>query len=299
MIRVNWIDMVFGVLGNFNKEEFYDIFNELCDFLSKRDGIELYLLDNDRIDKQKIIRTDLIVNFDSFEKKSDVIISIGGDGTIISTLRKLIKSNLPVLGLHIGGLGFLAECNKFSYKDRLEDIINGNYYVEDRMLIEVYNNHDKYQFYSINEVVVNRGEIGRTIKINVSIDDKYVNTYEADGLIFSTPTGSTAYSLSAGGPIVSPELDLIIVTPICPHTLSMRPLIVPSNESICVSFEEESLINNLSLNVDGQIQESISRKSKIIIEKSQYTSKIIKFNDYDYYKTLRNKMNWKGNLRFK
>tara|TARA_B100001769_G_C21962775_1_gene518004 strand:- start:400 stop:903 length:504 start_codon:yes stop_codon:yes gene_type:complete len=167
------------------------------------------------------------------------------------------------------------------------------------MLIEVYNNHDKYQFYSINEVVVNRGEIGRTIKINVSIDDKYVNTYEADGLIFSTPTGSTAYSLSAGGPIVSPELDLIIVTPICPHTLSMRPLIVPSNESICVSFEEESLINNLSLNVDGQIQESISRKSKIIIEKSQYTSKIIKFNDYDYYKTLRNKMNWKGNLRFK
>ena len=103
--------------------------------------------------------------------KSDVVISIGGDGTIISSLRKLIKSDLPVLGLHIGGLGLLAECNKDSYKKRLNDILNGNYYVENRMLIEAHVENEIHQFYSVNEVVVNRGEIGRTIKLNVSISD--------------------------------------------------------------------------------------------------------------------------------
>ena len=291
--------MVFGVLGNFNKIEFYQIFNDLCDFLSNKKDVEIYLLNNKGLDKQKIIRSDLIVDYDFFEMKSDVVISIGGDGTIISSLRKLIKSDLPVLGLHIGGLGFLAECNKDSYKKRLDDILNGNYYVENRMLIEAHVENEIHQFYSVNEVVVNRGEIGRTIKINVSISDKYVNTYESDGLIFSTPTGSTAYSLSAGGPIVAPQLDLIIVTPICPHTLSMRPLIVPSNQRICISFEQETKRNTLSLTIDVQLQESISLESRIIVNKSKYSSKIVKFNDHDYYQTLRNKMNWKGNLRLK
>ena len=289
--------MVFGILGNFNKEEFYEIFNDLCLFLSDKNNVDFYLLENQNLDHGKILFKKSVVDFDFIKNNSDVIISIGGDGTIISTLRKLIKTNLPVLGLHIGGLGFLAECNKDSYKDRVNDIIEKKYYVENRMLIEV--ESDSKKFHSINEVVVNRGKLGRTIKINVSIDNKYVNTYESDGLIFSTPTGSTAYSLSAGGPIVSPELELIIITPICPHTLSMRPLIVPSNEEICISFDKDSKDYLLSLNIDGQIQEMVEGDSKVIIKKSQYVSKIIKFTNHDYYKTLRSKMNWKGNLRFK
>ena len=289
--------MVFGILGNFNKEEFYEIFNDLCLFLSDKDNIDFYLLENQNLDHGKILFKKSVVDFNFIKNNSDVIISIGGDGTIISTLRKLIKTNLPVLGLHIGGLGFLAECNKDSYKDRVNDIIEKKYYVENRMLIEV--ESDSKKFHSINEVVVNRGKLGRTIKINVSIDNKYVNTYESDGLIFSTPTGSTAYSLSAGGPIVSPELELIIITPICPHTLSMRPLIVPSNEEICISFDKDSKDYLLSLNIDGQIQEMVEGDSKVIIKKSEYVSKIIKFTNHDYYKTLRSKMNWKGNLRFK
>tara|TARA_B100000131_G_scaffold315489_2_gene354003 strand:+ start:1603 stop:2472 length:870 start_codon:yes stop_codon:yes gene_type:complete len=289
--------MVFGILGNFNKEEFYEIFNDLCLFLSDKNNVDFYLLENQNLDHGKILFKKSVVDFDFIKNNSDVIISIGGDGTIISTLRKLIETNLPVLGLHIGGLGFLAECNKDSYKDRVNDIIEKKYYVENRMLIEV--ESDSKKFHSINEVVVNRGKLGRTIKINVSIDNKYVNTYESDGLIFSTPTGSTAYSLSAGGPIVSPELELIIITPICPHTLSMRPLIVPSNEEICISFDKDSKDYLLSLNIDGQIQEMVEGDSKVIIKKSQYVSKIIKFTNHDYYKTLRSKMNWKGNLRFK
>ena len=289
--------MVFGILGNFNKEEFYEIFNDLCLFLSDKNNVDFYLLENQNLDHGKILFKKSVVDFDFIKNNSDVIISIGGDGTIISTLRKFIKTNLPVLGLHIGGLGFLAECNKDSYKDRVNDIIEKKYYVENRMLIEV--ESDSKKFHSINEVVLNRGKLGRTIKINVSIDNKYVNTYESDGLIFSTPTGSTAYSLSAGGHIVSPELELIIITPICPHTLSMRPLIVPSNEEICISFDKNSKDYLLSLNIDGQIQEMVEGDSKVVIKKSQYVSKIIKFTNHDYYKTLRSKMNWKGNLRFK
>ena len=238
--------MIFGILGNFNKKEFYPIFNDLCEFLSSKDNIEFYLLDNDSIDRQKLIYPELIADYSFIKKKSDIIISIGGDGTIISTLRKFVKTDLPILGLHIGGLGFLAECNKDSYKKRLEEIIDKNYYVEDRMLIEAESEGGSFLFYSINEVVVDRGGLGRTIKINVSIDDKDVNTYEADGLIFSTPTGSTAYSLSAGGPIVSPQLELIIVTPICPHTLSMRPLIIPELDVIDVTFDKFKS-NKLSL----------------------------------------------------
>ena len=289
--------MVFGILGNFKKKEFYKIFNDLSDFLSSKNNIDFYLLDSNLIDRKKIKYKESIVDYNFIKKKSDMIISIGGDGTIISTLRKFVNSDLPVLGLHIGGLGFLAECNKDSYKERIDNIILEDYYIEDRMLIEV--ERDSCKFHSINEVVINRGELGRTIKISVSIGDKYVNTYEADGLIFSTPTGSTAYSLSAGGPIVSPELQLIIITPICPHTLSMRPLIVPSDQDIRISFEKESKKHSLSLSIDGQIQETITGESEIIIKKSKYLSKMIKFSGHDYYKTLRSKMNWKGNLRFK
>ena len=128
--------MVFGVLGNFNKPEFYQIFNDLCDFLVDKKNVEIYLLNNKKIDKRKVTRSDLIIDYDFFKKQSDVVISIGGDGTIISSLRKLIKTNLPILGLHIGGLGFLAECNKDSYRKRLDDIINGDFYIEKRMLIE-------------------------------------------------------------------------------------------------------------------------------------------------------------------
>ena len=289
--------MVFGILGNFKKKEFYKIFNDLSDFLSSKNNIDFYLLDSNLIDRKKIKYKESIVDYNFIKKKSDMIISIGGDGTIISTLRKFVNSDLPVLGLHIGGLGFLAECNQDSYKERIDNIILEDYYIEDRMLIEV--ERDSCKFHSINEVVINRGELGRTIKISVSIGDKYVNTYEADGLIFSTPTGSTAYSLSAGGPIVSPELQLIIITPICPHTLSMRPLIVPSDQDIRISFEKESKKHSLSLSIDGQIQETITGESEIIIKKSKYLSKMIKFSGHDYYKTLRSKMNWKGNLRFK
>ena len=286
-----------GILGNFKKDKFYQIFNELGAFL-KLNNIEFYLLENDRIDLEKISHQDSISNFDNIIKKTNIILSIGGDGTTISSIRKFLKYNKPILGLHIGGLGFLAECNNENYKQKILDIQKGNYYIEDRMLLNVSSLENRINYDIINELVIDRRDSARTIKTNITISGKFANTYESDGIILSTPTGSTAYSLSAGGPIVYPSMEVIIITPICPHTLSMRPLIIPDLDIIDVNFDNSEK-KKLSLTVDGQIQEIINSDSEILVKKSKHSAHLIKFNKYDYFQTLRDKMYWKGNLRIK
>ena len=289
--------MKIGILGNFNKYEFYDIFNELTDFL-KSNNINFYLLENNRLDQSKLSKSECIRDFQYIADNVDIVLSIGGDGTIISTIRKFIKYNKPILGLHIGGLGFLAECNKDNYKDKILDIKNNKYHIEKRMLLNVSLKKEKINYDIINELVIDRRSSARTIKTHVTISERFANTYESDGIIFSTPTGSTAYSLSAGGPIVSPDIEVIIITPICPHTLSMRPIIIPSNDIVGIEFEDFN-DNNLSLTVDGQIQEIIAKNSKVLLKKSDYSAYLVKFENDNYFQTLRNKMFWKGNLRIK
>ena len=296
MNKIN-TNLIIGILGNFQKEKFYEIFNELGSFL-KNNNIDFYLLENNRMNIEKIYHRDSIVSFNEIIERTNIVISIGGDGTIISSIRKFLKYDKPILGLHIGGLGFLAECSNDNFKEKILDIKNGNYYIEDRMLLNVNSIQNDINHDIINELVIDRRDSARTVKTNISISGKFANTYESDGIIISTPTGSTAYSLSAGGPIVYPSMELTIITPICPHTLSMRPLIIPSYDSIDVNFDT-SENKKLSLTVDGQIQEIINNDSEIIVKKSEYSAHLIKFNKYDYFHTLRDKMYWKGNLRIK
>ena len=288
--------MKIGIVGNFKKPEAYEIFNALGDFLSSQ-NIPFFLLENQDINLTEINYSQLTRDIIYLKNNCDIIISIGGDGTIISSIRKFVNCSKPILGLHIGGLGFLAECNISNYKKRISDILSNKFYIENRMLLKV--KSDDVILHIINELVIDRRDSGRTIKINLEISGEYANTYESDGLIFSTPTGSTAYSLSAGGPIIHPCLNLISVTPICPHTLSMRPLIISSEEMIKVTFEKSLFNKKISLTADGQKQEVINHDSEVIISKSNHIAKIIKFQDEGYYSTLRNKMNWKGNLRYK
>ena len=289
--------MKFGILGNFKKNDFYDIFNELGDFL-KQKKIKFYLAENKKLDLGKIAYKQNVYEFDFVVKNSDIILSIGGDGTIISSIRKCLAYKKPILGLHIGGLGFLAECNKDNYRNKILNIEKGEYYIESRMLLNVKIPEVEIDYDIINELVIDRRDSARTIKTNMSISNKFVNTYESDGIIVSTPTGSTAYSLSAGGPIVYPDMKIIIITPICPHTLSMRPVIISSDETIEFSFEG-SRNKKLSLTIDGQIQESISNGIKVLVKESSHVAYLVKFKDDDYFQTLRNKMSWKGNMRLK
>ena len=289
--------MKFGILGNFNKDNFYNIFNDLGHFL-KNNNIDFYLAENKKLRLSKILFKENVCDFNFVLKESDIILSIGGDGTIISSIRKCLEYKKPILGIHIGGLGFLAECNKDNYKDKILSIEKGDYYIENRMLLNVEIPDKKINYNIINELVIDRRESARTIKTNISISNKFINTYESDGIIFSTPTGSTAYSLSAGGPIVYPDMKIIIITPICPHTLSMRPVIIPSDEVLEVTFEN-SRSKELSLTIDGQIQKVISSKIRVLVEKSNCSAYLVKFKESDYFKTLRNKMAWKGNMRSK
>ena len=288
-------NVTFGILGNFNKPEFYEILNDLCSFL-KISKINFLILKNNNLDINKVSNKEYIEDLTEVLKQTDIIISIGGDGTIISSVRKFLVYQKPVLGLHIGGLGFLAECNKLNYKKKIAEIIKGNYFIEKRMLLNVKSKENDVNLNVINELVIERRDSARTIKTNIYISGEYANCYESDGIIFSTPTGSTAYSLSAGGPIVRPDMELIILTPICPHTLSMRPLIINDTDKIDINFNEDPN-REVSLTVDGQIQKNIQCRSRVVVKKSKFYANYIKFAEDDYFKTLRDKMSWKGNLR--
>ena len=207
------------------------------------------------------------------------------------------KGNVPLLGIHIGGLGFLAEVSKENINKSLESIINQNYSIEERMRIElsVKEKNNTKKFIALNDIVVDHGESGRILKTKLTVNQDYLNTYESDGMIISTSIGSTAYSLSAGGPIVHPSVKTIIITPICPHSLSARSIVLDGDEVISIEFPD--LYSGISCTVDGQERFSLGDTSKLEIKKSEKNIKVIILPSFNYFNTLRNKMRWSGNLR--
>ena len=209
--------MIIGCTGNYRKSKFFSILDKICEILFKRD-VELIISDDllkseNKINHQKYN----LAQFDDLAKKSDVLLAVGGDGTILSTVRRLGNVQKPIMGIHIGGLGFLSECIEGNLEKSINDLVDDKYDISKRMLLEVSFNDGKtkQQLHALNDIVVNHGPSARIIKTEVQVSNNYLNTYEGDGLIISSPTGSTAYSLSAGGPIIYPDLSLITVTPIC------------------------------------------------------------------------------------
>jgi len=222
----------------------------------------------------------------------DAMFSVGGDGTFLGASRLMAQTGKPVLGIHLGGLGFLADVSMENYKERLTAFLNGDFKIEQRSVLNAQvtfpDRTDTH--FAFNDFVVDKGRVLTMIKIRTYVDDDYFNTYRSDGLIISTPTGSTAYSLSAGGPIISPHLNVIVISPICPHSLSARPVIIADNQTIRLECEE--LNNDVSLMVDGQKRVSLLNAGKIEIHKADFTLKIIRFRGDSFFQTLRTKMNW-------
>ncbi|MBC8213241.1 MAG: NAD(+)/NADH kinase [Candidatus Marinimicrobia bacterium] len=288
--------MKFGCTGNYQKPEFFKIATEIYYHLKNTEH-DYYLsssaLTNGEHPELKEVE---VKHIQDIAEECDVILSIGGDGTILATLRQIGKSTTPILGIHIGGLGFLAACSQKDYIDSINEIINGNYFVEKRMLIEATIDTNKSRkFFALNDIVIDHGTSARILKTHVYVSDKYLNTFESDGMIFATPTGSTAYSLSAGGPIITPSLDVILVTPICPHSLSARSIALSSEEVISVSFAEEPA--GMAVTIDGQVRLPVDYSTKISIRKADYSANMIQFVHNDYFQTLRTKMGWAGNVR--
>ena len=292
--------MIIGCTGNYRKSEYFDIIKHVNLFLSKNNvkcmvSSDLYNSDiingfepDDKLD---------IVDFLKLEEICDVILCIGGDGTFLSTARRLSNIDVPLVGIHIGGLGFLAQVAKENLEQSLRCIINKDYQIEERMRIELslVEKNDSQHFIALNDVVVDHGQSGRILKTKININKDYLNTYESDGMIISTSIGSTAYSLSAGGPIVYPSMDTIIITPICPHSLSARSIVLSGDEVVLIEFPD--LYKGISCTIDGQERFLIGDSSKLEIKKSKKNIKIIMFPFYNYFETLRNKMRWSGNLR--
>jgi NAD+ kinase len=223
----------------------------------------------------------------------DLVVVLGGDGTLLGAARKVGRYGLPILGVNLGGLGFLTEIPlEMLYKD-IEKVITGQVTVEPRLMLQasvLRNGEEKCRFSVLNDVVINKGALARIIDLRVSIDGHFLTTFRSDGLIISTPTGSTSYNLSAGGPILYPDLEALILTPICPFTLTQRPIIVPDTSVIEVQMGKHN--EEVILTFDGQVGFDLMAHDRVIISKSEKKLKLIKSPDQDYYDILRTKLKW-------
>lgn len=227
----------------------------------------------------------------SINSHAELIIVVGGDGSLLHAARLAAEQNLPVLGVNRGRLGFLTDINPDNLEE-IGDIIAGNYLSEDRFLLET-TLPDGSQQISLNDVVINPGQAAQMISFEVHINNKFAYTLRADGLITATPTGSTAYALSGGGPILHPTLDAIVLVPLSPHTLSSRPIVVRGDSIITVKIHQHNQVSP-ELSCDGQTYSHIEPGAEVSIKKYHKKFTLIHHREYDYYDTLRRKLNWKG-----
>ena len=226
----------------------------------------------------------------------DLVISIGGDGTLLETVTHVGKSEVPILGLNTGRLGFLATTNKEMISDAIERIEKEAYDIDSRMLLRVESSHEIFKDlnYGLNEVTVLKQDTSSMITVHAYIDGEFLNSYWADGLIIATPTGSTGYSLSCGGPVVMPHSNNMIITPVSPHNLNVRPLVV---SNLCtITLEVESRSNYFMASLDSR-STIIESGLKLEIKKEDFEAKLIKFDGYSFVNTLRKKLNWGLDVR--
>ncbi|MEE0930813.1 MAG: NAD(+)/NADH kinase [Acutalibacteraceae bacterium] len=229
-------------------------------------------------------------------KECDVVITIGGDGTIIHMARHCAEYNKPLLGINFGRVGFVATMEPDEI-DKLSLLLTGEYVCQNRMLLKVTveNNNDSECLYAMNDAVISRGSLSRMMDLSVSVNEKKICDYRADGIIFSTPTGSTAYSLSAGGPVISPDIECILLTPICPHSLFSRSVIFKENDVLKVqSISGSSPNSEAFLTVDGQYYLPLYNDTKVTIEKYEKSFTLISMETKNFYTVLNDKLNERG-----
>ena len=248
-------------------------------------AVDFYLKTLDYFSKNKVE----VVSQENM-KKADFVVVIGGDGTLLRASKEIALNNKDVVAVNLGSLGFLTDIKQEEAFEMYAMVIKGDYEVEKRKVLKVKINNDK-TYYALNDVVMSKGGgFSRMLRIGVFANSEYVNTYRGDGIILSTPTGSTAYSLSAGGPIIRPGLDALLLTPIAPHTLSMRPIVLAGDE--VVNFKLEDKDRKAYIMVDGQDYVAVGIYDDIAIGYSDKVVKLVKPEKRDYYSVLREKLKW-------
>lgn len=227
--------------------------------------------------------------------KIDMAMSIGGDGTLLGLCRNVAQNGVPVCGVNIGHLGFLTDIEPNELEAKLSKIVHKEYKIEKRLMLSAFIERNGFLNYvgsALNDIVVSKCGVSRMLHFNLKINDYLVTSYKADGLIISTPTGSTAYSLSAGGPIVNPKVKGIIVTPICPHACYIRPMVIDESEIVKLSIANMISMNkrNVNLTLDGQVSFDVEPNDTIVVAKAQFPAKIIRFEDKNFYQTFMHKL---------
>ena len=222
------------------------------------------------------------LDIDNLKSGYDFVFVVGGDGTILKAARYYAKTSTPIFGINLGRLGFLSQSSKDSINLVIEDILLDKYRIEERTMLE------SDSRVALNDFVIKGTTTGRTSRFSLKINGEFVFDYLADGIIVTTPTGSTAYGLSAGGPVISPKVNAFVIVPICPHTLTSRPVVIPDNEeiTICAGDEDASYFAS----TDGQ--EFYKFKKEISIKKSSYSAKLALLENNEFYSVLRNKLHW-------
>lgn len=229
-----------------------------------------------------------VVRASEFEKRADMVMTFGGDGTLLATARILMGSDVPIMGINVGRLGFLAEFPIAQLDEAIMDIIKGNYRIVDRTTLSV--KFGEVSSVALNEILIERSNEAKMIAVRAFVNENHVADYRADGIIVATPTGSTAYSLAAGGPIIAPSANALCLTPIAPHMLTLRPLIIDDSSEI--RFEPLYDTTTAHVVADGSILGSVTRGDIITIRKSEHLVKLVKRADSTYYDLLREKLLW-------
>ncbi|MBS1126814.1 MAG: putative inorganic polyphosphate/ATP-NAD kinase ((P)/ATP kinase)(ppnK) [Nitrospirae bacterium] len=276
-----------GIICKPGRKEPQEILQELLPLLRQK-GCEIFV-DAD---------TAAALNMNGFSRDEivslvDLVFVLGGDGTMLNVSRLVAEKGIPILGINLGSLGFITEVNRDEIFSTVDKMLNGGCEIEERLMLSAAIRRDgkKIADYTVlNDVVINKGALARIIDLETNIDGNYVTTFKADGLIISTPTGSTAYSLSAGGPILYPTLESIVLTPICSHTLTNRPIVLPDHSKIEIIIK--SLSEDVFLTLDGQVGFSLRMNDVITINKAHYKTKLLLPFERNYFKVLRTKLKW-------
>ena len=275
-----------GFVTNIEKDPTLQETKKMVDFVLKK-GCEVYVSET-----FSDVHPDVIATSSSeMYKSADFVVVIGGDGTILRVARSAAIFDTPILGINFGTLGYLADVEKVNAIDAIEKVLNGDFTIENRMMLEPYVERGCVSHeinLALNEVCITNSVCSRMIKLSVEVNGEYFDTFRADGIIVSTPTGSTAYNLSAGGPILSPHTELMTITHICPHTLYARPFVIDGND--VVRIRVQSNYNNVQMSCDGQSTVQMKNDDVIVVKKSRYVTRIIKTTNMNFYDILRRKM---------
>ena len=282
-----------GLIVNYKKEKTRETACRIIDWLNSK-KIKVCIEGNMG---KEIGKEELNCPAEKFLKKVDLIISLGGDGTLLRAARLAAAEDIPVFGVNLGGLGFLTQIGIDDLEKSLEKLYQGRYFLDERMMLNCTvkrKEEEVKKFTALNDIVIGKGAFARIICLATYVNNDYVITYSADGLVISTSTGSTAYSLSAGGPIVDPNINSIILTPICPHTLSARPFIIGENDQVKITLESGE--EKIMVTIDGQEGFILKPKDEVIIKKSGHKARLITFKEKSFYAILREKLRWSGQI---